>query len=200
IRQVAEGLHYLHKTGFVHGDIKCVRFLVMQENVLVDPDGNAVIADFGLSTPVYSEDAPTATFIRERKTVKFSAPELFVDEAVDYGITLRVRSKTRMSDVYAFGALIYQVYSGSPPWHGLNDRGVLLRVCRGERPDRPPHPHLMDEIWDLCRRCWKHIPGDRPFMFFVLLELTAVRPSTRMRGRHLTLSLSLWTSQKNSQH
>lgn len=68
-----------------------------------------LIADFGLSTSIDYCDTVTATHIRERQTVPFSAPELLLGEVMDPARSDRVRSKTTMSDIYAYGGLIYQV-------------------------------------------------------------------------------------------
>ncbi|EJD38046.1 kinase-like protein, partial [Auricularia subglabra TFB-10046 SS5] len=106
LRQVAEGLHYLHSTTrMVHGDLKCT-------NVLISDVECALLADFGLSTFVDASESATATDIRMRNTVAYAAPELFTDEAFnDAAVTtdLRPRSKTTFSDSFAFGSLVYEV-------------------------------------------------------------------------------------------
>ncbi|EJD41837.1 kinase-like protein, partial [Auricularia subglabra TFB-10046 SS5] len=112
ILQVAEGIDFLHRSvGLVHGDLKC-------ENVLVASGETAVLADFGLSTTVDSRGDTTATAIREWNTLCFSAQELLLDEAVDLSQSGKIRSKTTMSDVYAFGMLILQVrtFKRAYPW------------------------------------------------------------------------------------
>lgn len=74
--------------------------------MLITNAGNALLADFGLSTTSLPSDNITATRIRARNTLRFSAPELLTDTVMDSG---RVRSKTTATDIYAFGMLIYQV-------------------------------------------------------------------------------------------
>lgn len=68
-----------------------------------------LIADFGLSTSIDYTDTVTATYIRERQTIPFSAPELLLGDVMDPVQPDRTRSKTTMSDMYAYGGLIYQV-------------------------------------------------------------------------------------------
>ena len=79
-----------------------------QKNVLVTATGTAVLADFGLSTFVEKTQtsATTAMNVRQMYTVRFAAPEILRDVA---GHPFRVRSKTRESDVYAFGMLVLEV-------------------------------------------------------------------------------------------
>ena len=48
-KQLMNGLHYAHKSGFAHRDIK-------PENILIDKEYNLKIADFGFSAPVYGRD------------------------------------------------------------------------------------------------------------------------------------------------
>ncbi|EJD49207.1 kinase-like protein, partial [Auricularia subglabra TFB-10046 SS5] len=106
--QVAEAVNYLHtNVCLVHGDLKCT-------NVLVSDLGNALLADFGLSTFVKKSEsvAVTMTAIRDMNTVRFAAPELLLP--MDIG-SARPRSKTRESDVYALGMLILEVNICSAP-------------------------------------------------------------------------------------
>ncbi|KZV95740.1 kinase-like protein, partial [Exidia glandulosa HHB12029] len=105
VLEVAEAVNFLHhEAGAVHGDLKC-------DNVLISDEDTAVLADFGLSTVVEKseDDLTTVTDIRRANTLRFCAPELLLDDGVLQGG--RRRSKTKESDVYAFGMLILQVRS-----------------------------------------------------------------------------------------
>ncbi|EJD46477.1 kinase-like protein, partial [Auricularia subglabra TFB-10046 SS5] len=102
IVQIAEAVSHLHRLlGLVHGDLKC-------QNVLISDDGNALLADFGLSTTVEKQagDGPTATAIRASNTLRFAAPELLKDDA--RSPSRMIRSKTTETDVFAFGMLMIQ--------------------------------------------------------------------------------------------
>ncbi|EJD49199.1 kinase-like protein, partial [Auricularia subglabra TFB-10046 SS5] len=105
--QVSEAVHWLHACkDMVHGDLKC-------EKVLVNDEGNALLADFGLSTFVEKEasSVTTMTAIRNMNTLRFAAPELLLgfDDDDESNNTTRPRSKTCPSEVYAFGMLVLQV-------------------------------------------------------------------------------------------
>ncbi|EJD34402.1 kinase-like protein [Auricularia subglabra TFB-10046 SS5] len=105
VTQVAEGVYWLHEfKGLVHGDLKC-------ENVLINDDGDAVLADFGLATLIEQEasDITTISAIRVMNTLPFAAPEIAFPKESKQDRTSRPRSKTCASDVYAFGMLILQV-------------------------------------------------------------------------------------------
>lgn len=100
----------------------------MQENVLVSDDGDALIADLGLSTLVdkTANEATTVSVIRLRVTLRFAAPELLDDTLISEGL---MRSKTPASDVYAFGMLMLQVEYALSHYAGgaLDTAGRLLR-------------------------------------------------------------------------
>lgn len=92
ILQVASAVNHLHSVeGLVHGDLKCA-------NVLVSDSGDALLADFGLSTFIEKAktSATTVVSVRQRYTVQFAAPEILNDTA---GQPERLRSKTRETDV-----------------------------------------------------------------------------------------------------
>lgn len=80
---------YLHGKGIVHGDIK-------GGNILISVDGKAVVCDFGLTKPTGAE---TSSGLHGAGTTRWQSQDLWMENA----------TKTFMSDVYAFGMLIYEV-------------------------------------------------------------------------------------------
>ncbi|EJD44402.1 kinase-like protein, partial [Auricularia subglabra TFB-10046 SS5] len=102
ILQVAEAVNFLHTAcNIVHGDIKC-------DNVLISDSGEALLADFGLSTFIEKDESATGTMttICNMNTLRFAAPELLAGLEDSPGPP---RSKTPGSDIYAFGMLILEV-------------------------------------------------------------------------------------------
>ncbi|MGJ9411997.1 Stk1 family PASTA domain-containing Ser/Thr kinase [Aeromicrobium sp. CF4.19] len=87
-----------HRENLVHRDMK-------PENVLITPDGEVKVADFGLARAVST--ATTATSGTLMGTVSYLAPEIVVNEGVD-----------RRSDVYACGAMLYEMLTGAKPHAG----------------------------------------------------------------------------------
>lgn len=177
LQQVAEGLEYLHRTAqLVHGDLKC-------SNVLISSDESALLADFGLSTFIGGGDTATATNIRILNSAAFAAPELFSDDAYEGGIinpAQSPRSKTVYSDSFAFGGLIYEAYSGEEPWRGARPHEIIFKVAiKGENPPRVVNNKLAlpmsDHLWELCTKCWRREPIERPDCMAILETLTTVR-------------------------
>ncbi|EJD36017.1 kinase-like protein [Auricularia subglabra TFB-10046 SS5] len=180
IVQVAEGLQYLHcVAGVVHGDIK-------GENILISDGGTILLADFGLSTLVEAADNVTATHIRRHNTVRFSAPELLTDSACvsswmrpSGGQVQVLRSKTTFSDMFAFGMLIYQIYTGRLPWHGQHETSIMLSIIGGRSPPRPTDGEagrrFCDVTWLICEQCWAAAPLSRPSITEALARLQSLK-------------------------
>ncbi|EJD46555.1 kinase-like protein [Auricularia subglabra TFB-10046 SS5] len=176
LRQVADALLYLHRDAHrVHGDLKCV-------NVLISGNGRALLADFGLSALVGRAD-PTMTAVRRLYTPQFAAPEILIDRACSEGgvlppgATIKPRSKTTFSDIYAFGMLIYEAYAGVAPWHGYEWHNIINIVLAGHQPPRPQFGvQMSDRLWGLCTGCWDFQPSRRPVagaVFAALQKLEA---------------------------
>ncbi|EJD54674.1 kinase-like protein [Auricularia subglabra TFB-10046 SS5] len=144
ILQVGEALRFMHDdAGFVHGDIKC-------QNVLVDHNGDAQLADFGQTSRLRSPTSPGTEM--PGGTLRFMAPELLLGDG----------RMSAASDVYAFGSLIYQAFTDNMPWQDLSDSGVIWAICSGKRPPRSkPIPKF---FWKLSVRCWSWEPARRPRM------------------------------------
>lgn len=184
IIEVGLALSFLHEhEGMVHGDVKC-------ENVLVSTSNGratALLADFGLSTVIEKteESTRTATALRQQASIQFAAPELlFGESALDAEPGRPVR-KTPQTDVYAFGMMVVQAFSGQPPWPGCRAPEIMMKIQ-----SRTPHPRplsihadlaLSDGWWHVCLRCSAHEPADRPRMRIALMEMNADTYSNRSR-------------------
>lgn len=178
--------------------LSCVgRHLRRQQNVLVSDDENALLADFGLATTIdkTEADATTMTSIRQCSTLRFCAPELLLPRP-----TARPRSKTKETDVYAFGMLVLQVqslcrcmrdllsrclfrsqtFTGEQPWAQFTDMGVIVEISTRRIPMRPCDAKsqaagFTEFYWRLCQRCWQIDPAFRPTMLRILDLLSAGR-------------------------
>ncbi|TFK38481.1 kinase-like domain-containing protein, partial [Crucibulum laeve] len=103
VSDIAHGLHFLHDSNVVHGDMK-------PNNILIDDDGNALVADFGWSTVLEYKDHLAKHFV---ESVEYMAPELYDDAVGDSaGVEERGASFskfTKEADVYAFAIVAFRV-------------------------------------------------------------------------------------------
>ncbi|KAF8183900.1 kinase-like domain-containing protein, partial [Mycena galopus ATCC 62051] len=156
--EIAQGLQYLHSCGIVHGDLRGT-------NILIKQDWSACLADFGLS--IFS-DATSSTTTNRGGSLYWMAPELLDPDSSGDKIT-----RTPASDVYAFGCVCFELYTGRPPFANLSEPGALMKVLNGERPERPSGPPAMsDTLWTHVKTYWMGDPTARPSTDVVVRNMT----------------------------
>ena len=117
--EVASALDYAHRHGVVHRDIK-------PENVLLH-DGQAMVADFGIALAVTVAGGGRMTQTgMSLGTPHYMSPEQALGE----------KEITPRSDVYALGAMTYEMLTGDPPFTGSTAQAILAKVMN-ERPVPP---------------------------------------------------------------
>ncbi|KAG1887207.1 kinase-like domain-containing protein [Suillus subluteus] len=125
-------------------------------NVLIDGDGRAYLADFGLSGTLTRQ--PSMTYLTKLSccpgAVRWTAPELLAEE----------EPATTQSDIYSFGSIFLQVLTGNVPWPHLTHGTTILHKVFFERElhPRPDDGCVADKFWDFMTRCWSKVPTDRP--------------------------------------
>ncbi len=118
-REVADALSYAHARGLIHRDIK-------PENILLD-SGHALVADFGVALAVETAGGERMT----RTGVSVGTPQYMSPEqaAAERAIDAR-------SDVYALGAVTYEMLTGEPPFQGATAQVVVAKALT-EKPTLP---------------------------------------------------------------
>ncbi len=123
IRDVADGLAYLHEQDVVHRDIK-------PDNILRDSNGRFLISDFGLSMRMRSTLRRNSTRQQNADniagTIGYMAPELFMANA----------EAVKATDIWALGATLYEMLTGELPFMGqggvMQLHGAEIPVLKGE--------------------------------------------------------------------
>jgi Tol biopolymer transport system component/tRNA A-37 threonylcarbamoyl transferase component Bud32 len=143
--EVAGALEYAHRHGLVHRDIK-------PENILLQ-EGQALLADFGIALAVQSAGGERMTQTGlSLGTPHYMAPEQATGER---GVDAR-------ADVYALGAVMYEMLAGEPPFTGPTTPAVLSRVLT-ERPRsvRLGRPQVPEHVEAALERALEKLPADR---------------------------------------
>jgi len=166
IRETAEALLYLHDRGIIHGDLKGC-------NILVSDDIHIQVCDFGLSKVV---GAVTAVSQKGMGTVSWQSPEI-----------MRGLTRTKASDVYAFGITIAEIVSGKLPFAECTSIATVVDMVlhKGVRPDKAPQAGPDGEsyklLWDVAERCWEKHPTARLTMAEVV-EILSGRKGVPLRS------------------
>ncbi|KAK7029779.1 kinase-like domain-containing protein, partial [Favolaschia claudopus] len=143
--ETAQGLEYLHSRNVIHGDLKGA-------NILIQDDWTACLADFGLSK---FSDASTSMSSNRGGSVYWMAPEL-LDPHIPFARTLA-------TDVYAFGCVCLELYTGRPPFADVLDVVAATKIIAGERPLRPSSsPAMSDLLWEHVTSYWGQSSTSRP--------------------------------------
>ncbi|KAJ7489946.1 ras guanine nucleotide exchange factor domain-containing protein [Mycena galericulata] len=145
LSEVASGLEFLHKEQIVHGDLRGA-------NVLIDPNGSALLSGFG--TVSFIENCGDGTTSFDTVNARWSAPEL-------------LRNNGPVS------------IQSDPPYNNIpRDITVLRELDQGKIPERPGHnattSGLSDDLWALMRKCWRK-PESRPSAASVKSRLLRLR-------------------------
>jgi len=144
--QTCEALAATHAAGIVHGDLK-------PENIYIagaaDGPRRVKLLDFGISKIVIDDAAGARHADVVMGTPAYMAPEQFETGTVQAA-----------SDIWALGAVLYEMLAGAPPFHGETPeeiRGGVISVAVAPiaRADMPPG------LFDIVQRCLQKRPADR---------------------------------------
>jgi eukaryotic-like serine/threonine-protein kinase len=144
-REVANALEHAHKQGIIHRDVK-------PENILLQ-DGAAVVADFGIALAVQSAGGARMTQTGlSLGTPQYMSPEQAMGE----------RTIDARSDIYALGAVTYEMLAGEPPFSGSSTQAIVAKVLT-ERPTplRTTRDTVPSSVDDAVLQALAKLPADR---------------------------------------
>ncbi|KAG9103008.1 hypothetical protein FRC06_000503 [Ceratobasidium sp. 370] len=164
--QLTAGIAYMHSNDIVHADLK-------PDNVLVGPQGQIKISDFGLSRIIKNID-PTSNKAHYGAEA-YMAPELCNDE---------LATKTLFSDIWAFGIVAFQLLEHDvsvEPYSYVCPKGAgynsMLKRMTAKAGGEPPYENeqqsneLSKHLMSVISPCWALEPTSRPKMGNILTAL-----------------------------
>ncbi len=176
-KQIAEALEAAHEQGIIHRDLK-------PANVKVRPDGTVKVLDFGLAKAL--DSSPAAIDASHSPTI--TSPAMMTGVGVLLGTAAymspeqaRGKGVTRATDIFAFGAVLYEMLTGSRAFQGEDTADVLAAVMKTE-PDWSKLPaHVPLAIRTLLHRCLRkerqHRLADAGSVRIELEDILAATPA-----------------------
>jgi WD40 repeat protein len=144
VKSLAEAMVYAHAHGVVHRDLK-------PANVVLTAEGSPLITDFGQAKRL-GEAGETGS-VEILGTAGYMPPE-------------QAKGKSKqvepVADVYALGAILYEMLTGRPPFRGESDLETLHQTLKDEPvPPRRLQPRVSRDLEAVCLKCLEKDPAHR---------------------------------------
>jgi serine/threonine-protein kinase len=139
--QVAEALDYAHAQGVIHRDVK-------PGNVLLTPNDDAKLSDFGLSVVPGDRRDPSGTI---RGTIRYMSPEQAQGKSLDH-----------RTDLYSLGVMLYECATGEVPFGGHPMSVIGQHIRAVPTAPRIENPEIWSTLESLILSLLEKHPGRRP--------------------------------------
>ncbi|KAF9013854.1 hypothetical protein BDQ17DRAFT_1295818 [Cyathus striatus] len=152
VRQILQGLDYLHQRDIIHRDIKGA-------NILVDNKGGIKISDFGISKKV-DDNLLTGNRMHRpslQGSVFWMAPEV-----------VKQSGHTKKADIWSVGCLVVEMLTGEHPWAQLTQMQAIFKIGSSAKPTIPSD--ISAEAQDFLERTFELDQDARPSADDLLLH------------------------------
>lgn len=171
-RSIADGLLAAHEEGIIHRDVKA-------GNIMISTKGHVKILDFGIAGLLEAADFHNTT--EQVGTASYMAPELFVGLPATY-----------QSEIWAYGVLLYQMYSKKLPFDGVYQQAISYSIMHEEaQPIRELIPDIPEAIEAVITKCLKKDREERYESFSeIIKELDEYKNETQTIIKEVETGLS----------
>jgi serine/threonine-protein kinase len=141
-------VQHAHENGILHRDLK-------PSNILIDEAECPLVTDFGLAKRVVADASQPVESLTQTGAI-VGTPSYMAPEQTEG------KPATPASDVYALGAILYEMLTGRPPFLAASVVETLLLI-RAEEPVRPKllNPAIDTDLELICRKCLEKRPEHR---------------------------------------
>jgi tRNA A-37 threonylcarbamoyl transferase component Bud32 len=158
---IARGLEYIHKMNVVHGDLSSNNILIQHDgdtlNIFNESSYKAKVNDFGRARVRACDVKSLRT--DTLGTVTCMPPEMLMEGSLKSS-----------ADIYSFGMILAELWSGKNPWGSANFAQIIFSVSQGKTPEFPSD--APEALRTLAQQCLKFLPSERPTASSVIKSLT----------------------------
>ncbi|XP_062516511.1 kinase suppressor of Ras 1-like [Corticium candelabrum] len=170
VKEISQGMSYLHSRGIIHGSLTSHR---------VHLESRVLISMSSFTPTNYMEDTDS-----DRELLSYLSPEVLMALRLDSQDMLQADClPTKQADRFAFGTILYEIFGGRYPYTDFSTECMIVQIVRGFR-ENLRGLFCSDEVKTIISLCWAQDPQYRP----------------AFKAIHQALNLKVYTFNKKLHH